>query len=126
MLTIQIDRHIRALDSALSAQETSLILGLRTDTLPSAGVDQTLGLAGDTSGIPQADDAEEEGGMVLGLGGGAGGNRGNRRKDNRGKKRAVTEEEIVAEIPLGADPEMENINPYVYWTGSRIALTVQE
>ncbi|WVR09526.1 hypothetical protein IAU60_006594 [Kwoniella sp. DSM 27419] len=46
-----IDRHIRALDSALTAQEASILLGLRPETLPSANVDESLNMAGDTGAL---------------------------------------------------------------------------
>lgn len=103
----QIDRHIRALDSALSAQETSLILGLRPDTLPSSGVDQSMNLAGDMSGLPDGDD---EGGMVLGIGGGAGGGR-----KKKGKKGRKTEEVVPAVQPVEGLELLDNevVDPYV-------------
>ncbi|WVQ95037.1 hypothetical protein IAU59_002129 [Kwoniella sp. CBS 9459] len=105
-----IDRHIRALDSALTAQEASILLGLRPSTLPSANVDDSLNLAGDlaiagantngntntdlqggfsgqgvsqTTGAGVGDGDDEE--MVLGLGGG-GARRSNQRKQKKGKK----------------------------------------
>lgn len=113
MADIQIDRHIRALDSALSAQETSLILGLRPDTLPSAGVDQTLNLPGDTSGISHAAGAgDDEGAMVLGLGGGGGtGGRGDKRRKKKGKKVEAVPE-VPVEVPVVV-PEFEDADPYV-------------
>jgi hypothetical protein len=51
---VQIDRHIRALDSALSAEETSLLLGLRPSTLPSNQVE------GDINDQIAPDDVHEE------------------------------------------------------------------
>ncbi|RXK42421.1 hypothetical protein M231_00411 [Tremella mesenterica] len=87
-----VDRHIRALDSALSAQEASMILGLRADTLPSAAVEGTP--------EPQPTLSAEEGGeLVLGIGG------GRKRKKGRGKKAKVEMEvsEDVAPV-IEADP----------------------
>lgn len=71
----QIDRHIRALDSALSTQEASILLGLRPNTEPSALVeDPNYG-----GGLGKEDDQE----IVIGLGGG-----GPRRKGRTVRGRA--------------------------------------
>ncbi|OCF31556.1 hypothetical protein I316_06755 [Kwoniella heveanensis BCC8398] len=112
-----IDRHIRALDSALTAQEASILLGLRPSTLPSANVDDALNLAGDLANAANldlrgalsksaqpglnAEEGDEE--MVLGLGGG-GARRSNKRKKNgkKGKKAALEDEAQVRQLELEA------------------------
>lgn len=80
----QIDRHIRALDSALSTQEASILLGLRVDTNPSTAVDESLNLPTDENAVP----VEEEGDVIIGLGGG-----GARRKKGRGRGRKNNKKE---------------------------------
>ncbi|WWD02292.1 hypothetical protein V865_000331 [Kwoniella europaea PYCC6329] len=105
-----IDRHIRALDSALTAQEASILLGLRTSTLPSNNVDGALNLAGDTNANANAlpdPKVEDEEGMVLGLGGG--GARQNKRKKKKGKKGTVIVEEEPA-VVLGEGIGQEQFN----------------
>ncbi|WWD19131.1 hypothetical protein CI109_103589 [Kwoniella shandongensis] len=94
-----IDRHIRALDSALTAQEASILLGLRPSTLPSSNVDSTLNLVGDTgvlpSGANEGEGDDEE--VTIGVGGG-----GPRKKKNkRGKKGQPKAEEPVESIEMG-------------------------
>ncbi|OCF57536.1 hypothetical protein L486_04994 [Kwoniella mangroviensis CBS 10435] len=106
-----IDRHIRALDSALTAQEASILLGLRTSTLPSNNVDGALNLAGDTNAnanVLSDPKVEDEEGMVLGLGGGSGA-RQNKRKKKKGKKGTVIVEEEPA-IVLGEGLGQEQFN----------------
>ncbi|WWC93491.1 hypothetical protein V866_000326 [Kwoniella sp. B9012] len=106
-----IDRHIRALDSALTAQEASILLGLRTSTLPSNNVDGALNLPGDTNANANAlpdPKMEDEEGMVLGLGGGSGA-RQNKRKKKKGKKGTVLVEEEPA-VVLGEGIGQEQFN----------------
>ncbi|WVQ68356.1 uncharacterized protein L199_006563 [Kwoniella botswanensis] len=106
-----IDRHIRALDSALTAQEASILLGLRTSTLPSNNVDGALNLPGDTNANANAlpdTKVEDEEGMVLGLGGGSGA-RQNKRKKKKGKKGTVTVEEPAVVLGEGIGQEQFNI-----------------
>ncbi|AFR96550.2 PHD-finger protein [Cryptococcus neoformans C23] len=90
-----VDRHIRALDSALTAQEASILLGLRPSTLPSNAIDEALDVEGGTGkvGIGQLVDERsrgqgtgdvvgegEEGEVTLGMGGGGSRKKGKKRK----------------------------------------------
>ena len=89
-LMTQIDRHIRALDSALSAHEASILLGLRADTNPSAAVEpgEQIDAAPDV-----AADQEQ---VTIGMGGGG----SRKRKGKKGKKAdAVAAVEQPAELP---------------------------
>jgi len=110
----QIDRHIRALDSALSAQEASILLGLRPSTLPSTAVENGLD-NGETGALADI----EEGTMGTGGGGarrkgrGARG-RGRGRGGARGGGRVG---EAPAPVPAEAiivPPEFADADPYVY------------
>nr|XP_019044785.1 hypothetical protein I302_06698 [Kwoniella bestiolae CBS 10118]OCF23715.1 hypothetical protein I302_06698 [Kwoniella bestiolae CBS 10118] len=107
-----IDRHIRALDSALTAQEAAILLGLRTSTLPSTNVDDALNLAGDSGTLPNTADGAERGEgeeeLVLGLGGGAGG-RSRKGKKKKGKKGVVNQPEEIVVSQEGVVPAEWNI-----------------
>lgn len=86
----QIDRHIRALDSALSTQEASILLGLRPNTAPSALVGDDLNLVADTGAVGG------EGDLEIGVGGGGPkrkgrASRGGKRKGRGGASAAATE-----------------------------------
>lgn len=96
-LNLQVDRHIRALDSALSAHEVSMVLGLRVDTNPSTAVDNPLNLSGDPGAIHE----DENGEVTIGLGGG--GRRG--KKGRKGRKKGQVEE--VVEEPVGGVVPLE-------------------
>lgn len=85
---LQIDRHIRALDSALSTQEASILLGLRVHTNPSTAVDESLNLPADENAVP----VEEAGEVIIGLGGGGGRKKKGR---SRGRKNPQKEPEPV-------------------------------
>ena len=102
LLIRQIDRHIRALDSALSSQEASILLGLRPDTAPSAAVDTSLNLAGDQAAITQNADGE----TTLGLGGGGGRKRGKKSKKKVEEDVVAVAPEATIAVPVGieADP----------------------
>ena len=110
----QIDRHIRALDSALSAQEASILLGLRPSTLPSTAVENGLD-NGETGALADI----EEGAMGTGGGGARRKGRGARgRGRGRGGARGGGR---VGEAPASAaveavivPPEFADADPYVY------------
>ncbi|ORX38443.1 hypothetical protein BD324DRAFT_620889 [Kockovaella imperatae] len=74
-----IDRHIRALDSALSAHEASILLGLRPDTNPSAAVEPGMVLL-DGIGKNPGEDREQ---VTIGMGGGTA-------RKKKGKKNQAT------------------------------------
>jgi hypothetical protein len=111
----QIDRHIRALDSALSAQEASILLGLRPSTLPSTAVENGLE-NGETGALADI----EEGTMGTGGGGARRKGRGARgRGRGRGGARGGGR---VGEAPAPAiaeavivPPEFADADPYVYY-----------
>jgi len=114
----QIDRHIRALDSALSAQEASILLGLRPSTLPSTAVENGLE-NGDTGALADI----EEGTMGTGGGGarrkgrGARG-RGRGRGGARGGGRVgETAAPAIAEAVIEPQ-EFADVDPYVYFLSS--------
>ncbi|WVQ80192.1 hypothetical protein IAT38_002297 [Cryptococcus sp. DSM 104549] len=97
-----IDRHIRALDSALTAQEASILLGLRPSTLPSNLIDEALEMDQGGSGKtttpagPSSGGAAGAGAGVAGAVPGPGGNTRTRKnaivepldEPDRGKARA--------------------------------------
>ncbi|ODN98274.1 hypothetical protein L198_03517 [Cryptococcus wingfieldii CBS 7118] len=131
-----IDRHIRALDSALTAQEAAILLGLRPSTLPSNAIDHTLahdggsaktGLPGDSgpgvgsgtfagaSGLAEGDEGE----ISLGLGGGGTRKKGKKRRNRKGRQEeaggvgALGNEQEDWSIPV--DPQMFRNEPrYCY------------
>ncbi|KAE8541790.1 hypothetical protein D1P53_001963 [Cryptococcus gattii VGV] len=109
-----VDRHIRALDSALTAQEASILLGLRPSTLPSNAVDEALDQEGGTGktgtgqvldgrsrgqGIGDVVGEGEDGEVTLGMGGGGSRKKGKKRKgkpkqsESQGENEAVKAEE---------------------------------
>jgi hypothetical protein len=92
-LVTQVDRHIRAIDSALESQQTNLVMGVRPDTHPSTVIGEHDGglaksnhaISGDILG------STEEGEVVIGLGGGGGRKKGRSNKRKRGKEMVVEE-----------------------------------
>ncbi|ORY35722.1 hypothetical protein BCR39DRAFT_511740 [Naematelia encephala] len=87
-----IDRHIRALDQALDAQEASIVLGLRPSTMPSHSVDP------DQEDVAQeTEQVQDEGEVTIGLGGAAGGR--SRKKGKKGKK-------VQEPVPAPAAPQL--------------------
>lgn len=108
----QIDRHIRALDSALSAQEASILLGLRPSTLPSTAVENGLE-NGDTGALADI----EEGTMGTGGGGARRKGRGARgRGRGRGGATGCGRTGEVTATPAQAfivPPELADADPYV-------------
>nr|XP_019011557.1 uncharacterized protein I206_03657 [Kwoniella pini CBS 10737]OCF50338.1 hypothetical protein I206_03657 [Kwoniella pini CBS 10737] len=100
-----IDRHIRALDSALTAQEASILLGLRPSTLPSTNAEDALNLAGDLHAAPQFEEEE----MNIGLGGGRSRKKGKNRKGRKGAP--IVEEQVV---PPDVDFVSSNEPRYCY------------
>ncbi|KAK8854724.1 hypothetical protein IAR55_003463 [Kwoniella newhampshirensis] len=101
-----IDRHIRALDSALTAQEASILLGLRPSTLPSSNVNSSLNLVGDTGGLPDAAPQPEgdEAEVTIGVGGGGGSRRGKHKKGKKGQLIEVPQASVEdVEKPAGTE-----------------------
>ncbi|WWC63395.1 uncharacterized protein I303_105995 [Kwoniella dejecticola CBS 10117] len=97
-----IDRHIRALDSALTAQEASILLGLRPETLPSTNAEDAL----NPSPTEEGGDGHEaeEGEMIIGLGGmeaGGGTGKRSRKKGRKGKKGMRNGVNVGKEQPHG-------------------------
>ncbi|WWC71479.1 uncharacterized protein I206_105437 [Kwoniella pini CBS 10737] len=100
-----IDRHIRALDSALTAQEASILLGLRPSTLPSTNAEDALNLAGDLHAAPQFEEEE----MNIGLGGGRSRKKGKNRKGRKGAP--IVEEQVVPpDVGVGLGHGVEGIS----------------
>lgn len=91
-----IDRHIRALDSALEAHESAIILGMRADTMPSSAVGA---LQGGGEAVLEPDEG------AIGLEGGP-----RNRKKKKGKKRQQGEGEAAA---MPALPEGLEVDPSV-------------
>ncbi|WVO14406.1 hypothetical protein L204_102039 [Cryptococcus depauperatus] len=106
-----IDRHIRALDSALTVQEASILLGLRPSTLPSNAIDaaldndEMLGSGGakdkgsDGEGVERIIDEE------LGLSTGGGSRRKGKKKTKaKSDQQNVEDEEKEEDFNIPADP----------------------
>ena len=97
--TLQIDRHIRALDSALSSHEASILLGLRAHTNPSSAVEPASDpVDGAIPGQMEGEDDE----VIIGMGGGG----ARKKKGKRGKKgkKADAAVNAVAEEGKGEQP----------------------
>ena len=75
----QIDRHIRALDSALSAHEASILLGLRAHTNPSSAVEPA---SDPVDGAIHDQGEGEDDQVIIGMGGGG----ARKKKGKKGKK----------------------------------------
>ncbi|KAK4685121.1 hypothetical protein P7C73_g5037, partial [Tremellales sp. Uapishka_1] len=97
-----IDRHIRALDSALSAHETSLLLGLRPATLPSTTIENAL----DPGAAVEEPKEEENGEIIIGMGGGVARSGTKKGRRDRQRKKVVSAAEDVRTLPRAwaADP----------------------
>ncbi|KGB76433.2 PHD-finger protein [Cryptococcus deuterogattii R265] len=116
-----VDRHIRALDSALTAQEASILLGLRPSTLPSNAVDEALDQEGGTGktgtgqvldgrsrgqGIDDVVGEGEDGEVTLGMGGGGSRKKGKKRKGKPKQSESQGEnEEVKAEEHWNIPPD---------------------
>ncbi|KAL0247204.1 hypothetical protein I308_104239 [Cryptococcus tetragattii IND107] len=116
-----VDRHIRALDSALTAQEASILLGLRPSTLPSNAVDEALDQEGGTGktgtgqvldgrsrgqGIGDVVGEGEDGEVTLGMGGGGSRKKGKKRKGKPKQSESQDEnEEVKAEEHWNIPPD---------------------
>ncbi|WVQ71955.1 hypothetical protein IAR50_001497 [Cryptococcus sp. DSM 104548] len=117
-----IDRHIRALDSALTAQEASILLGLRPSTLPSNAIDHTLTHDGGTAmtGLPGTSGSAagpngivegEEGGFSLGLGGGGTRKKGKKRKNRKGRREEAEDAGGVGDVGKGQEDWSIPVDP---------------
>ncbi|ODN83485.1 hypothetical protein L202_01621 [Cryptococcus amylolentus CBS 6039] len=142
-----IDRHIRALDSALTAQEASILLGLRPSTLPSNAIDHTLAHDGGSAktGLPGGSGpgvgsgtfagvdglAEgDEGEISLGLGGGGTRKKGKKRRNRKGRQEeaggvgALGHEQEDWSIPV--DPQVFSVATGLWKADTRCTGTSQD